>query len=277
MDTSVKTMRRYALKVAYLGERFHGFQRQPHLRTVEGEILNALKESTLVEDIATSGYSYSGRTDKGVSAVGQTISFLTEKEPNLGYINSLLPDDIFFWAYTEVDLDFDPRRDALSRTYLYFYPYSDEDIDLMKEAAKNLEGLHDFRYLSKSYKKEVSTVREIKEVSVSLKDDVISFSFKAKSFLWQQVRRMVSLILMVGKGILSLEEVSEILDGKLRKNIAPAPAHGLILFDVSYPVRFKKDEKAAAKGIKVVEELLRKASVSRFVFKSILEKVLNSL
>ncbi|MHA1859623.1 MAG: tRNA pseudouridine(38-40) synthase TruA [Candidatus Asgardarchaeia archaeon] len=270
-------MKKYALKVAYLGENYHGFQRQPHLKTVEGEILDALKKSGLIEDPTSSKYSYSGRTDKGVSAVGQTISFLTEKDLRIGYVNSLLPDDIFFWAYAEVDLDFDPRRDALCRTYLYFYPYSDEDIRLMRVAAKDLEGLHDFRYLSKSYEKEVPTVREVKEVSVNVEGDVISFTFKARSFLWQQVRRMVSLILMVGRGELSLEEVSEVLNGRVRKNIAPAPAHGLILFDVSYHVSFKKDEKAASKGIKMVEGLLKKATISRLIYKSILKKVFNGL
>ena len=85
------------------------------------------------------------------------------------------------------------------------------------------------------------------------------------------------MILMVGRGELSLEEVSEVLNGRVRKNIAPAPAYGLILLDVSYPVSFKKDEKAAAKGIKMVEGLLKKVTVSRFIYKSILKKVFNNL
>ena len=87
-------MENVALKVAYIGTHFHGFQRQPNLKTVEGEILNALKKADLIDNIKNSGYSIAGRTDRGVHALGNVIAFRTDGEVIINHINDFLPQNI---------------------------------------------------------------------------------------------------------------------------------------------------------------------------------------
>lgn len=71
-------MRKVALKVAYIGTDFHGFQRQPDNKTVEGELISALREANLIDDLKDSGYAIAGRTDRGVHALGNVISFRSD-------------------------------------------------------------------------------------------------------------------------------------------------------------------------------------------------------
>ncbi|MEQ8226418.1 MAG: tRNA pseudouridine(38-40) synthase TruA, partial [Candidatus Eremiobacterota bacterium] len=83
-----------ALKIAYLGTDYYGFQRQPGLTTVEGEILSALEELDVVEDMDNCSFQIAGRTDRGVHALGNVISFLTEGRVIINQINDVLPRSI---------------------------------------------------------------------------------------------------------------------------------------------------------------------------------------
>ena len=113
---------RTALKVAYIGTDFHGFQVQPDVKTIEGELLRALSELNIIDNRHSANYIAAGRTDKGVHAIGQVIAFDTDN-PDMVMpraINSRLPGTIWTWAWSEVvPPGFDPRRDTLSREYRY--------------------------------------------------------------------------------------------------------------------------------------------------------------
>ena len=86
-------MRRVALKIAYIGSNFHGYQRQPNYRTVEGELLRVFKETNIIEDTWTAHYSVAGRTDKGVHSTGNVISFITDTR-----LLEIAADDFLWWT-----------------------------------------------------------------------------------------------------------------------------------------------------------------------------------
>jgi tRNA pseudouridine38-40 synthase len=121
-------MRKVALKVAYIGTDFHGFQRQPDHRTVESELISALREVNLIDDLKDCGYAIAGRTDRGVHALGNVISFRTEGDVRINHINDLLPKSIRILAIAGVRFGFKPRY-AQSRHYRYIIAGS-EDMDL---------------------------------------------------------------------------------------------------------------------------------------------------
>ena len=114
-------MRRVALKIAYLGTDYHGFQRQPNLTTVEGEILSALDETGVVADVNKCGFGVAGRTDRGVHSLGNVITFLTEEEVRINQLNNALPKSIRVLAQAKVPLHFKVRY-ALNRHYRYLRP-----------------------------------------------------------------------------------------------------------------------------------------------------------
>ncbi|HTX60955.1 MAG TPA: tRNA pseudouridine(38-40) synthase TruA, partial [Methanobacterium sp.] len=121
-------MKRVALKIAYLGSDYYGFQRQPGLKTVEGEILEALEETGMVEDVDKCGFGLAGRTDRGVHALGNVISFLTEEKVQINQINDSLPHSIRILAQAKVSLQFKARY-AQQRHYRYLWPYLTEEVD----------------------------------------------------------------------------------------------------------------------------------------------------
>ena len=112
-------MRRVALKIAYIGTKFHGYQRQPNYRTVEGELLKVFKETNIIEDTWKAHYSVAGRTDKGVHSTGNVISFMTDEIIRLDYINGLLPKDIKIIGEAKVPYGFKVRF-PLNRTIKTF-------------------------------------------------------------------------------------------------------------------------------------------------------------
>jgi tRNA pseudouridine38-40 synthase len=137
-------MRKVALKVAYIGTDFHGFQRQPDLKTVEGELIEALKNANLIDNPKDSGYAIAGRTDRGVHALGNVISFRTPEEVIINQINDFLPKSIRILAKAGVRFGFKPRF-AKRRHYRYTVVNKDHlDLDKIKEASKIFEGTHDF-------------------------------------------------------------------------------------------------------------------------------------
>ena len=87
-------MKRTALKIGYIGTNFHGFQRQPNLRTVEEELIYHLRKLDYIDDLKKSRFRIAGRTDAGVHSLGNVISFQSEKEVRVNEINNSLPDDI---------------------------------------------------------------------------------------------------------------------------------------------------------------------------------------
>ena len=253
-------MRRVALKIAYIGTKFHGYQRQPNYRTVEGELLKVFKETNIIEDTWKAHYSVAGRTDKGVHSTGNIISFMTDEIIRLDYINGLLPKDIKIIGEAKVPYGFKVRF-PLNRTYTYVQPFNpfekkELNYDKMKEAMTYFIGEHNFRNFSKRHEKNPN--RKIIDVNLEVEDNLMIFTVTGESFLWNMVRKMVTSIIRVGEGSLEVENINQLLQPiELRERIRlePAPANGLILSGMEYKnIKFKDSEYAKSKLINVLKK-----------------------
>lgn len=236
---------RFAFLIAYDGSRYSGFARQPSKLTVEAELLRAFKLCGLYRDLTDARFRVAARTDRGVSAVGQVVALNVLGKPNLNIINTHLPEDIGALAATEVQPDFDPRAHALEKHYRYVCEApSGFDSHLARQAARLLEGTHDFKHFCK-HEEGRPTIAELKRVSIRGRK-TLTFDFIARAFLWQQVRRMVGALLSVGTGKLSLDRLEGMLTGQGDQAIRPAPPEGLFLVGVRYPSLVLKLDKSAA-------------------------------
>ncbi|MHA1125433.1 MAG: tRNA pseudouridine(38-40) synthase TruA [Candidatus Heimdallarchaeota archaeon] len=248
--------KRFAIKIAYLGKNYQGFQRQKgNVATIEDTIIYTLKKIGQIESLKKARYTAAGRTDQGVNALGQVIAFDSlQNEIHLDQFNHFLPKDIFAWAITSVKPDFHARNSALQRFYRYFAPYSGEDIKLMKQAAKKLLGTHDFikfckppDKLSDGSDRLTKLTLEKAEVLLLKEKNLIQFNFSSKSFLWKQIRKMVTILLAIGRKEYPITIIDEVFDTESiepKGGISPAQPEGLVLYDVSYPeVVFTKIEK----------------------------------
>jgi len=240
--------------VEYDGTRYAGFQRQKGEITIQEEIEKALTSVTQEQTKIVGA----GRTDAGVHATGQVISFSTGWKRSLAELqralNALLPLDIAILKLSEVSLDFHARKSALSRRYRYaifnrrmrsplsrLYAYhwvGDLDLEAMKEALGSLIGVHDFASFGRA-RPGGSTVREVLEVDSHREGDYIYIDLAANAFLKRMVRSIVGTLLLVGRGELSPQGFKEVLEAKDRGRAGdPLPAHGLCLTKVSYPRRY---------------------------------------
>lgn len=258
-------MRRVALKIAYIGSKFHGYQRQPNYRTVEGELLNAFFEAGVIEDTWKAHYSVAGRTDKGVHSTGNVISFITDEPIRINYLNGLLPKDIKIIGEAKVPYGFKVRF-PLSRTYTYiqpFNPFDENSLDFkkMEEAMKYFIGEHNFRNFSKRHEKNPN--RKIIDMNMKVEENVMVFTVVGESFLWNMVRKMVTSLILVGKNKLDIEDIERLLQPiELRETIRlqPAPANGLILSDMNYKnIKFTEHEYSKNK---LVEELKKQFMIN---------------
>ncbi|KAI4346563.1 hypothetical protein L6164_007449 [Bauhinia variegata] len=230
-----------ALKVMYFGKRFYGFaseaQKDP---TVESEIFKALEKTRLlVGDKKESQYSRCGRTDKGVSSAGQVIALFlrsnlkvsganngiiseAKHEDEIDYVkvvNRVLPDDIRILGWCPVPVDFHARFSCLSREYKYFFWKENLNILAMESAGKKFVGEHDFRNFCKmdaanvhNYRRRV-TLFEMSSTDVSYGDNQLwVIKIKGSAFLWHQVRCMVAVLFMVGRGLESPNVIEMLLD-----------------------------------------------------------------
>ncbi len=248
-------MRKVALKVAYIGTDYHGFQRQPHFKTVEGELISALKEAGLIDSLKDCGYAIAGRTDRGVNALGNVVSFRTEEEVNINHINSLLPSTIRILAVAGVRFGFKPRF-AKRRHYKYIIVNGqDLDLETIESVSKLIEGTHNFSNFSK--RSERNPIRTIESIRTSLNKGQLTIDIIGESFLWNMVRKIAAALFMAGKHELGVEEIQTFLDPSICAAIAPMPPEGLILMDTIYDgVKFKYDSYAREKFISILEKEL---------------------
>jgi len=235
--------KRYAIKIAYIGKGYQGFQRQTEsIKTIEGKIIEVLIKLEIIRSLSESRYSAAGRTDKGVNAISQVIAFDSLREEiHLEELNTYFPDDIYAWAIAEVNSDFNARRNAYQRTYKYYHYYFNENIKLMSKALKKLEGNHDFTKLCKKDKlvdgTKKSTEISLDSAKLRRQRNLIRFEFTSRSFLWNQVRKMVSIVLDVGSGKYSLDIIDDVLNPETplpKGGIRLVPPEGLVLYDVKY-------------------------------------------
>jgi tRNA pseudouridine38-40 synthase len=255
MIEKTSNAKRYLFKFYYTGsKKFFGSQRQKDLLTVEGCLLNTLKETKYIESMERSKIEFASRTDRFVSAKGNAFAFNTLKLPILMEINRALPNEIGLWAYREVPQNFFSRYNAVYRHYKYIVPQTltflkkkkNIDVNLMHKACKKLVGKHNFRNFAKIEKSEKKFIRDMDSVNLSILNDYIVFDFKSRAFLRQQIRRMVRKILELGIGDINYEQFLKLFDDSIDMSDQPADPKGLILWDVKYDdsIKFKIDLKS---------------------------------
>ncbi len=244
-------MPNHKLTLEYDGGRFHGFQAQPGLPTVQGELERALRP---LADLKSPVYA-AGRTDAGVHARGQVISFHAETKPPTerlpAALNSLLPADISVLRAEEVPDGFHARRDARSREYRYFiinrpsrpsmgrgfllhYPHP-LDLERIEEALEVIVGVHDFRSFCREEAGK-TCVREVLEAQLErLPHDIIAIRVKANAFAYMMMRMLCSALLEVGRGRWTPKTLEEVLEEGDNSLCPPTlPPCGLVLEKVHY-------------------------------------------
>jgi tRNA pseudouridine38-40 synthase len=242
---------KYAGLVEYDGADFAGWATQPGQRTVEGVLSVAL--GTVLRQSAR--MSVAGRTDAGVHASGQVVSFEAEtnlRPPLISYkTTAVLPKDVALRRCVTVPDEFDARREARSRTYEYTV-VNDEirsplmrhragyaphrlDLDLLQGAGKLVEGTHDFRAFTPSKSYHVRFERVVTHSRWSRCDDLLRYRITADSFLYGMVRTLVGTMLEVAGGKRDLTEFDRLLSGGKRSEAGPAvTSRGLTLVGVGY-------------------------------------------
>lgn len=250
----IATMRAYRL--AYDGRPFYGFQRQPDVPTVEDTLFSALRDLDVFDptDDKPEGYAAAGRTDRGVSAVAQTVAFEAPDWLSPAALNSELPADVRAWAAADPPADFHATHDASGREYTYHCYAPDVDDARARAALDALCGEHDFHNLTPD---ETGTVRDLAG-EVFRDGDFLVFVLRSDGFCRELVRRVVSLLYAIASGDAPLSKVERVfgrdsIDGA--EGVAPAPPTPLVLTDVEYPtLSFTVDEEAAAIAREVFEE-----------------------
>ena len=254
-----ESVRRLALLVEYNGSRYHGFQAQDNAisvqETIEASIFSLTKQTTRIKG--------AGRTDTGVHAKGQVISFDTTKhyapEVFARALNQHLPKDISIKEVIETYSGFDPRRDATSRSYQYqilntstrspflegysYHIKTPLDAEQMNLAARSLEGFRDFRAFSGPLSdKMIHTTRNMFECVVTKIDETVFLNLRANSFLPQQVRRIAGALVQVGSHKITLAEFRELTESKvLGASNWVLPGKALCLLKVEYPASLFND------------------------------------
>lgn len=245
------------LTIEYEGTRYSGFQLQTKLSTIQGELEKALWKLTgeKCRVLAAS------RTDAGVHAKGQVVSFRTGSslppETFVKGLNHHLPRDIAVKEAFRVSDSFDVRRNALSREYNYYilnsqtrspvrrgfsYLVAGElDIRAMNQVCQTLIGEHDFASFATSIKESEikSTVRKMLRAEIEKSEDLVTFNIVANSFLRHQVRNTVGALIQVGSGRMTAGEFRGIVEARRYGLAGPTvPAHGLCLMQINYPSPF---------------------------------------
>ena len=250
-------MARYQLTLSYDGTDFFGSQRQANPRTVQGEFENALRE------LGWNGRAIilSGRTDTGVHATGQVVSFDLEwahtDEELVRALNSKLPKDMAVRDAKVTHAKFHPRFDATSRRYryrLFCQPLRDPfrerfawrvlskfDMNALANTPKLFLGTHDFSAFGSATTPKGTTMRTVTKVEwTQTEKDEWQFEVQADAFLYRMVRRLVFVQVAVAQGKIPVEAVAGSLEKQApagKRSVLPsglAPAHGLTLVEVKY-------------------------------------------
>lgn len=244
-------MKKICLEVAYDGTDYHGFQRQPGQRTVQG-ILEKLLSGVTKEDICIDG---AGRTDAGVHAVGQVCHFRTRStisSDKFRYIlNRIGPRDLVIRKSREVGHEFDARKSAYWKTYRYELdtsPIPDIrthryqmhfrfplDVSRMQQAANELVGTHDFSAFSSQKTHVQSKIRTIYRCNIHKHPTSIAIEVTGNGFIYNMVRIIAGTLVNVGSCRIPVSEIPRIIASQDRGLAGPTfPPHGLTLLRVGY-------------------------------------------
>jgi tRNA pseudouridine38-40 synthase len=253
---------KFVVLVEYDGTRYHGFQWQANLPTIQNELEQAIKKFCG----GSSRVTGASRTDAGVHAKGQVVGFWGKSTLDtmtlVKALNYYLPRDIAVKAAYKATNDFNVRRNALNREYRYHIlndntrsPFSSSfalfiprmlNIEAMNEACQFIQGEHDFMSFASSLSLRAkrsnlmgSTWRNVYEVETFQKGRLIIFRVVANSFLPHQVRNTVGLLIKLGLGKIDIRDFCDIMEAKSSGLAGPtAPACGLCLTQVNYPKPF---------------------------------------
>ena len=250
-------MRNLKVILSYDGAEFSGWQVQPHAITVQGTLASAIGRIT-GEKVLPQG---SGRTDAGVHALAQVMTFVTESSvPTANFVkamNDILPAAVRVLEVTEAAGDFHARHSARAKTYRYRiyreaicppflaryvwhypYPLAEEE---MARAARLVVGKHDFTSFAAvdpergQAEAAVSNIRNIFSSCWERLGEELVYTVRGSGFLHHMVRNLVGTLILVGKGTLQVEDVTRILAARNRSAAgATAPASGLYLVGVEY-------------------------------------------
>ncbi len=248
------------LIVEYDGTNYHGFQlQQADVPTIQGEIEEALWKLTGERTRVISA----SRTDAGVHAKGQVVSFRTGSsllpQTFINGLNYYLPSDIAIKAAHRVGDSFNVRRSALSREYNYYILNSLTrspirrgfsylvagylNIEAMNEACQTLIGEHDFASFASCIGVEFkNTIRMVHKAEIKRDGEMVIFNMVANSLLPHQVRNTMGALLKVGLGKMTVNEFHSIIEARKRGLAGPtAPARGLCLMQINYPHSFEEE------------------------------------
>ncbi len=256
--------------VAYDGSRFHGFQKQPDTRTVQGVLTDAVRRL----DPSASETRGASRTDAGVHARGQVVAFDTSRAlPPKGWrmqLNTSLPEDVSVREVVACEPGFEPRFDSVRKLYRYRVHVGESrdplrdgqsmhlgpararkdvmvrgervedylDLDAMREAARRLEGRHDFRAYRSADDARENSVRTLHAVRIpppsTDEPDALALDFEGDAFMKNMVRILVGTLLEVGRGAMRPEAIDGTLGALATRALTgpTAPAHGLCLMRV---------------------------------------------
>ena len=246
---------KYFAKINYLGRDFHGFQVQPGLRTVQGELSLALSQ-TFGAPVKVTGCS---RTDAGVHANEFCVKIecdgATVPADKLSVaVSRYLPNDISLYYAEVCSDDFHPRYDVVSKEYLYriinrrvydpfefgrawFYPreLNDNHIKIMNDAARYIIGKKDFSSFMSEGSDTDDTVREVFSLNVQKNGDLIEIRISADGFLYNMVRIIVGTLIETAHGKIKPQDIKTIIEAKDRTLAGmTAPPEGLYLNKVNY-------------------------------------------
>jgi tRNA pseudouridine38-40 synthase len=246
-----------ALWVKYDGTAYHGFQAQPHVRTVQQVMEEAI--ARLTGDVVR--ICGAGRTDAGVHARKQVVHCSVNSRVPIdrwcAAINAHLPNDIVVWNAFAVTQSFHARKSAVHKTYvytLYNAPFPDPvhartqwhisrrlNERAMNEAAERIVGEHDFSSFCAAGTGTRTRVRQVMRAAVDAAvsaDGIgrtIQCTFTGNGFLYNMVRIVVGTLVHIGSELRAVEDITEIIEARDRMRAGPtAPPHGLMLWDVAY-------------------------------------------
>ena len=239
----------YLLELSFLGTSFHGWQYQPNVPTVQGELLKAISRLFKVDWVPLIGCS---RTDAGVHAEQFFANFKVDRyiEPYkvLKALNGMLPPQIAVKKVSLVELSFNARFSAKGKIYRYLIWNSkvrnpflldrawhipfELDVENMERATKYFVGKHDFTSFAKNEEGR-NTVINVEYLQIGVSGNLIEIRIKASHFLRYMVRRIVGTLVEIGRGNLKPEDVEMIME-KRDPKVAPynAKPHGLYLHKV---------------------------------------------
>lgn len=247
----------YKLLIQYDGTEFHGWQIQEELRTVQGELTQAL---SLIEGRSVNVHG-SGRTDAGVHAEGQVASVEIQREISTeklrAAINANIEKDVRVLAVETVGEDFHARYSAIEKTYVYrivngpvispfWWRYAHQearplDLERMRNCAELFLGKHDWTAFSAAQSDVEDRVRTVTQVEITQRNDdqqhgqLIEIRVSAEGFLRYMVRAIAGTLMAVGRGELDHDAILAAVETGARPTAAvTAPAHGLTLRSVRY-------------------------------------------